>query len=121
MKVKIISQFIVLAFFVFAPILSFSNYSISPGDNSEIQVDTVSSLSTSNILLEQDEDHSFNVMTWFRGLLGMLVLVGIGFLFSRDRRNIPWKTVIVGLAFQITLAVGVLYVPFMRLFFEINL
>jgi CNT family concentrative nucleoside transporter len=57
-------------------------------------------------------------MTVLRGLLGMLVLVGLGTLFSRDRKNIPWKTVGVGLVFQIVLAVGVLYVPFIRGGFE---
>ncbi|MFW6277483.1 MAG: NupC/NupG family nucleoside CNT transporter, partial [Prolixibacteraceae bacterium] len=53
-----------------------------------------------------------------RGLLGMAVLISIGYLFSNNRRNIPWSTVFVGLLIQITLAVGVLYVPFIRVIFE---
>jgi len=74
--------------------------------------------STSNILLNQKHERSFSLMTVLRGLIGMLVLVAIGWVFSKDRKNIPWKTVAVGLAFQIVLAIGVLYVPFIRIGFE---
>lgn len=73
---------------------------------------------TSNILLNREKHHDFSLTTILRGLLGMLVLVGLGFLVSRDRKNIPWKTVGVGLLFQIVLAIGVLYVPFIRAGFE---
>ncbi len=79
---------------------------------------TESTKATSNILLSKNHERKFNLMTIFRGLLGMLVLVGLGALLSKDRKNIPWKTVGVGLAFQIVLAVGVLYVPFIRTGFE---
>jgi CNT family concentrative nucleoside transporter len=60
----------------------------------------------------------FSIVTLFRGLLGMAVLIFLGFVFSTNRRNIPWRTVFVGLAIQIILAVGVLYVPFIRSLFE---
>ena len=73
---------------------------------------------TSNILLDHTKKQNFSLITILRGLLGMLVLVGLGFLVSRDRKNIPWKTVGVGLLFQIVLAIGVLYVPFIRGGFE---
>ena len=73
---------------------------------------------TSNILLSHDHKRSFSLMTILRGLIGMLVLVGIGWAFSKDRKNIPWKTVGIGLIFQIVLAIGVLYVPFIRVGFE---
>jgi len=74
--------------------------------------------STSNILLNQKHERSFSLMTVLRGLIGMLILVAIGWVFSKDRKNIPWKTVGIGLAFQIVLAIGVLYVPFIRIGFE---
>lgn len=73
---------------------------------------------TSNILLDHSKKQYFSLITILRGLLGMFVLVGLGFLVSRDRKNIPWKTVGVGLLFQIVLAIGVLYVPFIRAGFE---
>jgi CNT family concentrative nucleoside transporter len=48
----------------------------------------------------------------------MAVLVLLGFLLSTNRRNIPWRTVITGLVIQVLLAIGVLYVPFIRNGFE---
>lgn len=48
----------------------------------------------------------------------MIVLLLIGFIFSKDRKNIPWKTVAIGLIIQMILAIGVLYVPAIRSVFE---
>lgn len=72
---------------------------------------------TSNILLSH-EPGSFNIVSLLRGLLGMVVLIGIAFLFSRDRKHINWRTAGIGLALQIILAISVLYVPFVRTGFE---
>lgn len=44
-----------------------------------------------------------------RGLIGLLTLLGIALLFSRDRRRIPWRTVGAGLALQAVLAVFILH------------
>ena len=84
----------------------------------ETQLNT-NSKDTSNILLTPSEENEFKFSNLFRGLLGMLVLIGIGILFSKNRHNIPWKTVIVGLSFQVLLAIGILYVPFVRSVFEV--
>ncbi len=73
--------------------------------------------STSNILLSH-ESSSISFVNILRGILGMIVLLGIAFLFSRDRKNISWQTVAVGLTFQIIIAVGILYVPFVKVLFE---
>ncbi|MBN2174531.1 MAG: Na+ dependent nucleoside transporter [Bacteroidales bacterium] len=48
----------------------------------------------------------------------MLVLVAICYVFSSNRKAISWKVVITGLALQVLLALGVLYVPFIQSFFE---
>lgn len=61
---------------------------------------------------------SFKIFSVLKGFLGMAVLLMIGFLFSKDRKNIPWKTVVIGLIIQILLAIGVLYVPAIRSVFE---
>jgi CNT family concentrative nucleoside transporter len=61
---------------------------------------------------------SFKIFSVLKGFLGMAVLLLIGFLFSKDRKNIPWKTVVIGLIIQILLAIGVLYVPAIRSVFE---
>jgi len=73
---------------------------------------------TSVILLSNERENPFSFITLLRGLLGMAVLVFLGYLFSTNRRNIPWRTVGAGLVIQVLLAVGVLYVPFIREIFE---
>lgn len=72
----------------------------------------------SSILISTKREKPFSIMTLFRGLLGMAFLVFLGFIFSKDRRNIPWRTVIIGLIIQVTLGVGILYVPLVRKIFE---
>lgn len=60
----------------------------------------------------------FSLMTLLRGMLGMVVLIIIAWLFSTNRRAVVWRTVIIGLAIQLILAVSILYVPFVRISFE---
>ena len=48
-------------------------------------------------------------MTILRGLLGIVVLLGICTLFSSNRKAINWKLVAAGLGIQLFLAVGVIY------------
>jgi CNT family concentrative nucleoside transporter len=57
-------------------------------------------------------------MNLLRGLLGMVVLILIAFVFSTNRRAVNWGVVGKGLAFQVLLAVGVLYVPFIAAIFD---
>ncbi|OLN22388.1 transporter [Domibacillus antri] len=47
-------------------------------------------------------------MTYIWGLIGIAVVLSIGFLFSTDRKRINWRTVLGGLAFQLTFAFIVL-------------
>jgi len=54
----------------------------------------------------------------WRGVLGMISLIFIAFLFSSDRKNINWKTVGIGISFQLLIAVCVLKVPFIKVIFE---
>lgn len=61
---------------------------------------------------------SFSVQSIFRGLLGMIVLIAIAYLFSANRRAISWKVVGIGLLVQVSLAFGVLQVPAVQYFFE---
>ncbi len=74
--------------------------------------------STSTILLDKERENNFSLTTLLRGMLGMSVLLVLGFVFSSDRKNIPWRTVATGLFIQVLLAIGVLYVPFIRNGFE---
>lgn len=60
----------------------------------------------------------FTVNSLLRGLLGMLVLVGLSYLLSKNRKAINWRTVGFGLMAQLLLAIGVLKVPFVQAIFE---
>ncbi|MBZ9728292.1 Na+ dependent nucleoside transporter [Salegentibacter sp. JZCK2] len=53
-----------------------------------------------------------------RGALGMFTLLIIAFLFSSNRKAINWKTVGIGLAAQLLLAIGVLKITFIQNIFE---
>lgn len=54
----------------------------------------------------------------FRGVLGMISLLFIAYLFSSNKKAINWKTVGIGIAFQLIIAIGVLRVPFIQNIFE---
>lgn len=58
------------------------------------------------------------VTSLIRGVLGIFILLLIAFVFSRNRRNIDWKLVAVGLVTQIILAVSVLYLPPVQMVFD---
>lgn len=53
-----------------------------------------------------------------RGLLGMAVLIAIGYFFSSNKKAINWKMVGIGLGAQLILALSVLYIPFIKTMFE---
>ncbi len=57
-------------------------------------------------------------MDVIRGIVGIAALVGICFLLSNNKRNIDWKLVGAGLAFQIVLAILILKVSFVYAFFN---
>jgi CNT family concentrative nucleoside transporter len=60
----------------------------------------------------------FSINSLWRGVLGMFSLIFIAFLFSNNKKAINWKTVAIGLAFQLLIAVGVLKVAFIQNIFE---
>lgn len=74
-------------------------------------------LPMSNIIPER-VGFDFNLVKILRGMLGMVVLIGIAWLFSSNRKAVNWKMVGTGLLFQLILAIGILYVPFIQDFFE---
>lgn len=56
--------------------------------------------------------------SFFRGLLGMLSLVFIAFLFSKNRKRINWKLVIKGILLQVVLALLILKVTPVEIAFD---
>lgn len=70
----------------------------------------------SESLLIPSQGFSFDSL--WRGILGMIVLLLIAFVFSQNRSAINWKTVGIGLGAQLVLAVGVLEITFVQNIFE---
>src|SRR5688500_20395741 len=52
-----------------------------------------------------------------RGALGMLFLLIVCFIFSNNRRAINWKLVALGIVAQVSFALGILRVNFIKVFF----
>lgn len=77
---------------------------------------TTQSSTTSKQELIPSQGISLNSV--LRGALGMISLLFIAFLFSSNRKGINWKTVGLGLAFQLIIAIGVLKVPFVQTAFD---
>jgi len=63
-------------------------------------------------------NEGFTFTSFWKGVLGMVVLLVIAFILSNNRKKINWKTVGFGLSAQLLLAIGVLKVPFIRSIFE---
>lgn len=53
-----------------------------------------------------------------RGLLGLVVMIGLCFVFSKKRSAINWRLVIVGIGLQIVLALLILNVPVLNRTFD---
>jgi CNT family concentrative nucleoside transporter len=58
-------------------------------------------------------------MDYLRGFIGLAVIIGIAFLFSKSRSKVDWRLVVTGVAFQLVIAVLVLRVPVVRSGFEV--
>ncbi len=64
------------------------------------------------------ESEGFTFTSLWRGVLGMVTLIFIAILFSSNRKAVNWKTVGIGLAFQLVIAIGVLKIDFVKSVFE---
>ncbi len=63
-------------------------------------------------------NQGFSINSLWRGILGMFVLILISYLFSANRKAINWRTVAIGLSFQLMIAIGVLKISFIQKGFE---
>lgn len=117
---KIILLVLFIGAFLFLTAQTNDTLPVSSQIDTAVQVLTspVGQADHSNILLEQTITDGFSFISLLRGLLGIVVLLAFGFLFSTNKKAIPWKTVFVGLALQIALAIGILNVPFIMWVFE---
>lgn len=67
-------------------------------------------------MLEQQV--GFGWVSFFRGIVGICVILGIGYALSTNRKRIDWKLIGSGLFLQIVFALAVLYVPFIGFILE---
>jgi len=58
------------------------------------------------------------VTSIWKGILGMLSLLALAYVFSANKKAINWKTVGIGIFAQLVLAIGVLKVGFVKSLFE---
>lgn len=52
------------------------------------------------------------------GIFGLLVLLGISFLFSNNKKNINWRIVVIGIGLQLLFAVFVILTPWGSMVFD---
>lgn len=88
--------------------------------NTEIVVQEEAEAETSDVnhLLTEKKRFTFDLVSLLRGILGMVVLIGIGYVFSSNRKAISWRVVIIGLGIQLLLAIAILQFPPVQLFFD---
>ncbi len=108
------SWIIPLLFFFAFPLLAQESSIIPDSTVVDIPVATLQQEDVASFVPNQ----GFSTNSLWRGILGMGVLLCIAFLFSANRRAINWKTVGIGLGIQLTLAIGILKVPFVQSIFQ---
>ena len=64
------------------------------------------------------DNQGLSLNSILRGVLGMVSLILLAYLFSSNRKAINWKTVGAGLSAQLLIAIGVLKIPFIQAIFE---
>ncbi len=87
----------------------------------ELKKENTNTSTDSNTITQESTiipSQGFSINSLWRGVLGMISLIFIAFLFSSNRKAIDWKIVGIGLAFQLLIAVGVLKVEFVKSIFE---
>ncbi|KAB8156080.1 Na+ dependent nucleoside transporter [Kordia sp. TARA_039_SRF] len=81
--------------------------------------EVVAATNTNSEISEIIPNDGFSMNSLLRGILGMVVLLIIAFLCSSNRKAINWKTVGLGLTFQLIIAIGVLKIDAVKSAFEV--
>lgn len=68
--------------------------------------------------VSKHQETSISFISILRGLLGLVTLIMIAWLFSTNKAAVNWKLVAKGLGIQILFALLILKVPFVESFFE---
>ena len=59
-----------------------------------------------------------DIISLLRGILGIIILIGISFLLSNNKKNINWRLVLSGLGLQVIFAILILKGEELSLFFK---
>jgi len=102
-----------LIFFLFTTVSVYASENIDyvKQNNQTINQKIITSPSNQDKTIIISENYNFHFSSVLKGMGGIFFLLLLGFLFSKDRRHIPWKTVAIGLCLQIIFAILLLYVP----------
>jgi len=94
-------------------------YIIKVSNNSLILIENnVKYIFSKNIPIVDIENEQSLTNKIFRGILGLLSLIFLAFIFSKNKRNINWSLVTKGLLIQFFLALMILKVPIVQNVFE---
>ena len=94
-------------------------YIIKVSNNSLILIENnVKYIFSKNIPIVDIENEQSLTNKIFRGILGLLSLIFLAFIFSKNKRNINWSLVTKGLLIQLFIALMILKVPIVQNVFE---
>ena len=68
--------------------------------------------------MEMIAHQGMSLESLLRGIVGMLVLILIAYALSNNRKKIPWKVVGLGIFAQLIIAIGVIKITWIKIFFE---
>ena len=94
------------------------NYKISFSENKLVLNENGINFSFQKAEFGTIDANGFSINSLFRGVLGIISLLLIAFLFSKNRKGIDWNLVIKGLGIQILFALLILKVPIVSSGFE---
>lgn len=83
-----------------------------------LEVAAVSEKSTQDFSVDPTKGFGFTWTSFYRGLIGVVFILGLCFALSANKRLIDWKLVATGLGLQIMFAVLVLKVPAVAFVFD---
>ena len=86
--------------------------------NLKVKAQSASEVIPAKTAKEMIPSAGMSTSSLIRGIVGMMVLIIIAFLFSSNRKAVNWKTVGLGLAAQLVLAIGVLKITIVQNVFE---
>ena len=99
MPIVSFKSFLVLAFICLFPVTSLLAAELVPNELVTVQI---------------IPNSSFSITSLWKGILGMIFLIGISYAFSSNRKAISWKMVGIGLSIQIVLAIGILKISIIQ-------